>query len=355
MPDLETLLRDVKPAPDPAWTLELDTRVAHRFPKPPSRARRVLRALRAHWMASTAGLVVAGFVALIVVVAGMNYTQTSSENFASAPQTTSESDSSGGASAAATPQSEDIQPVSPDDAAAPTFAPESRQRAVKTNASLTLTTTPDKVPALADRVIATVDSLGGFVQSSQVDQQSSRSASATLALRIPSAKLEDGLARISKLAHVKARSQQTEDLTDTREAMEARVRDARADREGLRKRLARATTDAERSRLRAALDRSTRRVTQAQRQVNELSHEVSYATVDLSIDGERRSGAAAAPGDRWTPGDALGDAVRVLEVIAGVALIALAILLPIAAIAVLAAFGARILTRRRRERALEVA
>ncbi len=39
MPDLETLLRDVKPAPDPAWALKLDTRVAHRFPTPPSRAR----------------------------------------------------------------------------------------------------------------------------------------------------------------------------------------------------------------------------------------------------------------------------------------------------------------------------
>lgn len=355
MPDLETLLREVKPAPDPAWTLKLDTRVAHRFPKPPSRAQRILHALRAHWMDSTAALVVMSTVALVVVVVGTNYSQTSSENFASAPQAMSESDSSGGSSAAATPGSEDVQPVSPDDASARAFAPESRERAVKTNASLTLTTTPDKVPALADRVIATVDSLGGFVQSSQVDQQSSRSASATLALRIPSAKLEDGLARISKLAHVKARSQQTEDLTDTREAMQARVRDARADREGLRTRLSKATTDKERSRLRAALDRATRRVTQAQREVNELNHEVSYATVDLSIDGERKSGGAAVPGDRWTPGDALGDAVRVLEVIAGVALIALAIILPIAAIAVLAGFGARILTRRRRERALEVA
>ena len=116
-----------------------------------------------------------------------------------------------------------------------------------------------------------------------------------------------------------------------------------------------ATTDTDRSRLRAALDRASRRVTQAQRAVNELGAEVSYATVDLTIDGERRSGAVVSPGDRWTPGDALGDAVRVLEVIAGVALIALAIVLPIAVIAVLAGFGGRILTRRRRERALEVA
>ena len=32
MPDLEMLLRDVRPAPDPAWTAKLDARVAARFP-----------------------------------------------------------------------------------------------------------------------------------------------------------------------------------------------------------------------------------------------------------------------------------------------------------------------------------
>jgi hypothetical protein len=240
---------------------------------------------------------------------------------------------------------------------AATAAPQAFQedRAVKSNTMLTLATTPDRVQGITNRTITIVDSLGGFVQSSQIDQDGSRRAIATLSLRIPSAKLDDGLARISKLANVQSRSQQTEDLTDQREALEAAVRDARADREGLRNRLAKATTDKERSRLRALVNRSSRRVTQAQRQVNELGREVSYATVDLEIRGTRRSGEAAAPGDRWTPGDALGDSVRVLEVIAGVLMIVLAILLPIAAIGVLAAIAARLLTRRRRERALEVA
>ena len=230
-------------------------------------------------------------------------------------------------------------PVTPA-AAAPAVVQE--DRAVKSNTSLTLTTTPDRVQGITNRTITIVDSLGGFVQSSQIDQDGTRRAIATLSLRIPSAKLDDGLARISKLANVQSRSQQTEDLTDQREALEAAVRDARADREGLRIRLAKATTDKERSRLRALVNRSSRRVTQAQRQVNELGREVSYATVDLEIRGTRRSGEAAAPGDRWTPGDALGDSVRVLEVIAGVLMIVLAILLPIAAIGVLAAIAARI-------------
>ena len=348
MPDLETLLRDVKPAPDPSFTLKLDTRVANRFPGPPPRWKRPFIAVRDHFLAIFAAVAVASVMGVIVIAGlsgaggGDDEATTAGGSAESMPAAQAEAtvteDSSSGGSSAAAPES---------------FQRESR--AVKSNTSLTLATTPDRVQGITNRTITIVDSLGGFVQSSQIDQDGSRRAIATLSLRIPSAKLDDGLARISKLANVQSRSQQTEDLTDQREALEAVVRDARADREGLRSRLAKATTDKERSRLRALVNRSTRRVTQAQRQVNELGREVSYATVDLEIRGTRRSGEAAAPGDRWTPGDALGDSVRVLEVIAGVLMIVLAILLPIAAIGVLAAIAARILTRRRRERALEVA
>ena len=45
MPDLETLLRDVKPAPDPQWAGKLDARVAAGFPSPPSRLTRARRAI----------------------------------------------------------------------------------------------------------------------------------------------------------------------------------------------------------------------------------------------------------------------------------------------------------------------
>ena len=159
---------------------------------------------------------------------------------------------------------------------------------------------PDQVQQIADRAIRIVDTLGGYVQSSTIDTSGSR-GSAELSLRIPAAKLDSGMAQISKLAPVRSRSQQAEDVTDQREALEARVRDARADRAGLRVRLGKATTDRERSRLRAQLDRASRRVTQRQRALAELGREVSYATVDLSIEGNRGSGGAV-PGDRWTPG-----------------------------------------------------
>ena len=55
----------------------------------------------------------------------------------------------------------------------------------------------------------------------------------------------------------------------------------------------------------------------------------------------------------WTPRDALGDAGRVLEVAAGVALVALAVLLPLALLALIAWPLGRAVQRRRREGALD--
>ena len=135
------------------------------------------------------------------------------------------------------------------------------------------------------------------------------------------------------------------------------MRDARADRDGLRARLAKATTDKERSRLRAQLDRATRRVTQRERDVAALGQR-GLLRHRRPLDRGRPQAPAPPPsrGDRWTPGDALGDAGRVLEVIAGVLVIALAILLPVAILAALGgARRAAAVTRRRRERALEMA
>ncbi len=346
MPDLEMLLRDVRPAPDPAWATKLDARVAARFPKPTPAWKKPLIAFREHFFAFGAVATV-GCALLALVVVGLRYSDGSSDDSGSVAMTEQapSSDSAGGGSTAKVP--------------APTLSPESRtfsnaDRAVISSATLTLSTSPDKVNTVSDRAIRVVDGLGGYVQTSEVNS-SGNSASATLTVKIPSDKLDTGIAQLSKLAHVKARSQQDQDVTDQREALEASVRDARADRAGLRVRLSKATTDAERSRLRAQLDRASRRVTQRQRSLNELGAAVSYATVELQVDGDRRGGAAAPPEGRWTPGDAVGDAVRVLEVIAGVLVIALAVLIPVGLIALLGGLAGRIVVRHRRERALDIA
>jgi glycine cleavage system regulatory protein len=355
MPDLETLLRDVRPAPDPAWAARLDARAAARFPGPPPRWKAPLIALREHLLAVGAVATVA--TALIVVVSTVSFSgsddsaSTASSGSSSSAQRRSAEDSAGGSGSAA------AKPAAP--SIAPALAPQTgaatpgRDRAVLKNASLTLSVPSDEVDSVTDRAIRVVDGAGGHVQSSEVNS-SGATASATLTLKLPTAKLDASLAQLSKLAHVRARSQQAEDVTDQRAALEAAVRDARADRAGLRARLAKATTDRERSRLRALLDRASRRVTSRERDVAQLGAQVAYATVALDIEGVRRP-SAAAPTGRWTPGDALSDAGRVLEVIAGVLVIALAVLVPVGVLAGLGALASRPLMRRRRERALELA
>jgi hypothetical protein len=355
MPDLETLLRDVRPTPRPEFTGKLDARVAARFPGPVPGWKKKLHALRDHMAALMLVSASAAAVLLILVVAVKSVDVGGGDDGSvaamKAPASSDSAESSSGSSGASSTTSKRATVSQP----APTTPPlsaQTRDRAVLRNAAITLSTPPDEVESVVDRAIRLVDSLGGYVETSEVSSSGSR-ASATLTVKIPSAKLDSGLAQFSKLAHVKSRSQQAQDVTDQRSALEATVRDARADREGLRARLAKAATDKERASLRARLDRASRRVTRAERQVAALGQEVSFATVELTVQGTRRSGAAATPGDRWTPGDAIGDAGRVLEVVAGVLVIGLAILLPVAILAVLAAFGSRILTRRRRERALE--
>jgi hypothetical protein len=84
-----------------------------------------------------------------------------------------------------------------------------------------------------------------------------------------------------------------------------------------------------------------------------LRRRADLATVSLTVRGGGDNGGATGGGGHWTPGDAAGDALRVLEVLAGVTLIGLAVLLPAGLIGLAAALGLRLGRRRRREAALD--
>jgi hypothetical protein len=225
-------------------------------------------------------------------------------------------------------------------------------RAVVRNVTLTLSTTPADVESVSDRVIGVADTLGGYVQDSSVTARQE----AEITLRVPQDKLQQALAQLSRLGHVSSRTQSTQDVTDQRDQLDAAVRDARAYRDSLRTRLAHAKTDREASSLRGRLQRAEQSLRSRQRDVARLSQQTSMATIDVKVRGDRRAGAAPAKsGGRWTPGDALHDAGRVLEVVAGVLLIALAVALPLALLGGAAALVAELVKRRRRERALELA
>jgi hypothetical protein len=329
--DLEALVRAVRPEPHPTWAGRMDQRVANRFPSPPRRwhARQLRGGLLATASAASAILV----LVLIVTFAGKGGDGSMGSGAGSVSKTTS----------AAAPESAQR------DAAGAVPAPSSPRDVIR-NVSVTLSTRPADVEDVSDRAIRVADTLGGYVQDSSVT--AGRSASITL--RIPQDKFQQALTQLSRLAHVSSRAQQSQDVTDQRAALEAAVRDARAYRDSLRRRLGRAKTDRQASSLRGRLQRAEQSLRAREREVGGLSRETSLATIDVRVRGDRR-GVAAAPGGRWTPGDAVDDAGRVLEVAAGVVVIALAVLLPLALLGGAAVLLGRLLTRRRRERALELA
>ena len=95
---------------------------------------------------------------------------------------------------------------------------------------------------MADDAIRVTDRHGGFVLSSSVAAGEGADAGANLDLRIPSTRLQPALADLSELAHVRARTQETSDITAAFRSPRRRLADAFAERRGLLRQLARAVT-----------------------------------------------------------------------------------------------------------------
>ena len=192
---------------------------------------------------------------------------------------------------------------------------------------------------------------GGFVADSQIRREGGR-GTATFVLRIPAARLDAAIAGLSRLAHVRAIEQGATDLTGATDGTAARLRDARTRRRALVAALATAS-GARAARLRGRLAGARARERSLDRALRALRARTAYATVDLTVTAPRRQGAAPAKG-RWTPADAWRDARRALEIGAGVLILVLAVLLPLALLGGLGATAAGAVRRRRREAALDV-
>jgi Domain of unknown function (DUF4349) len=174
----------------------------------------------------------------------------------------------------------------------------------------------------------------------------------SLQLRVPSAKLDTEIQRLSKLGKVRRLSRNTEDITAQVVSARGRLNEARAERKGLLRQLASATTINETDSIKARLRIVAREIAAARNSLRRVSNRANFADVAVTLVATR---GASAAGGAWTPGDAFHDALRVLEVIAGVAVIAAAVLLPLLVAWLLGWLARRGLTRRRRERALDMA
>jgi hypothetical protein len=254
---------------------------------------------------------------------------------------------------AGTPSSSVIAPAPALPPAGTGKAPGVRNRQVQRFAELTLGTDPEQVQEVAGKVFDVVGRYRGIVLSSSVHDGSEGEAGASFELLIPSRRLGDALSDLSGIAEVRSRSENTLDITAPTVSAHERLRDARADAEGLLRQLGEAATDTERASVKAQLRVVRGRIAAFRSQVRRLEQRADFSRVSLQVATGSQGAAFPNTGDGdWTIGDALHDAGRVLAVAAGVALIALAVTLPLALLGGGAWAGRRIYLRRAREQAL---
>jgi Domain of unknown function (DUF4349) len=347
--ELALLLRDDRPEPDPAWATRLDRRAEAGFPARP-RQRKAFVWLRN--VAPAAGLATA-VLALVVGAAVMSSGEDDSEGGSGG---SAASEASGDAAVGVAPES-----ASGDDASG--GAVQDKQRAgggspgsdgrrnrhQQRSASLTLAVPRREIDQAASRVSIVTGELGGFVSSSNV----SSNGGGSLQLRVPSERLDTAIQRLSRIGRVRELSRRTEDITANVVSARERLGDARAERKALLTQLANAVTVNETESIRARLEIVSREIAAARRQLSRVNNRANFADVFVTL--AARGAAEEDEGGAWTPADAFDDALRVLEVAVGVALIAAAVLLPLALIWLLAWLAHRGITRRRRERALDMA
>jgi Domain of unknown function (DUF4349) len=340
---LALLLRDERPEPDPAWAARLDRRVEADFPSRPRRRRNWQWVRRA--VPAIAVLLLLSPVALIAAL----------------PKGGDDSDGGGGEAATGVSRSSDSGGAGAEElsggggqAALDAQLPKAGdpnsdargRRNVQRSAELTLSAPRRELDRVASRIPGVAADLGGFVASSSVSSE----GGGDFRLRVPTGELDTAIERLSRLGRVRNVSRSSLDITSTVVSARARLTDARTERESLLRQLAAADTVNETESIRARLDIVSREIASARNSLRRVRNRAHFANlrVDLVPAGGVDEGA-------WTPGDAFDDAFRVLEVAAGVAVIALAIVLPLLALWLLAWLAHRIVVRRRRERSLDLA
>jgi hypothetical protein len=358
--ELTRLLRAERPAPDPAFATALDARAARGFagPSPAIRAaRRRPWRVRLGWPGL--GLVAAALLVGVVVAlndGGARRDATGGGRVAEPLAAESAGTDSGGAAqddagaASAVPDTA-VAPVPPMVVPGSARSDANPRRTVERSATLTLAAPPRAVDAVSARIQATTRRLGGFVAASTVSS-GPLGGGGSFTLRIPSRNLDAAVAALAALGDVRERSQSAQDITAAAVSTRRRLREARIERAALLRRLATATTANETESLRRRLDIVGREIERARAARRRVANRGAFATVALTLMSEPRPVDNDA-GGAWTPRDAAGDALRVLEVAAGVGLIALALGLPLGALAALAVAAARWSARRRRERLLD--
>ena len=326
--ELARLVRDARPRPREAFTAALDARVAAGFPREKKRRPRLPSLLRPRVLYPALGLAATAIVVLMLATSLLG-----SGAGTGTPSDIRPADHALVEPTPTTPQGESVVP----------------QRKVERSALLDLATGAGDLDRVADGVVRATDASGGFVASSQVDAGAT-GGTAHFDLRVPTDRLDATLAVLSRLGHVRSRSQSTDDVTGAVVSARERLSDAKAERRALLRALGRARTSTQAEAIRARLRLARTEIASARGDLQALGRRTAFSSVSVTLSAR---GGGTSGGGSFGPGDALNDAIRILGAVAGGLLVALAVLLPVAALVALVWLGARTLRRRSRERALD--
>lgn len=385
--DLTAELRALRPPPSSAFADELDARVAAGFARTDGSEEaflgRIARAMRnssprrlalpAGALALTALVVATAVVAIgqsgnprqqVVEVdrdtGGGRLQPSGDHQFSGAPVTATRrpptgkesapgesSLSAGGAAAGPSTGFQSSGPTSKYQTSA--AEPTAGRSAVERDAELVLHTQPGQIGKASRQVFDAVHAANGVVLSSSVRDQGSES-SARFQLLVPSVQLGATLASLSQIAEVRSRHESTLDITAPTVSVGDRLKDSEATIEGMLTQLGAAESYEERALLERQLRQERQRAAVLRSQLDQLRRRADFARISLRIEGGSDAGAAVS--GRWGVDDALDDAGRILAIAAGVTVVGLAVLGPLALIALLAWLVGRTWRRQRRERAL---
>lgn len=372
--ELALLLREQRPEPSPDFGSELDQKLARGFRERDPRRRTSARRWWTPLLSAPAlGTATAVVIAVVIVVAapfggddGGGLSSTSSQESSGSAGDSATQAAPGAAldeeapeiarssgDDTATSSAEPLPPsiVPPDPGGGSPGSDGRERRSIERSASLTLAARPREIDDVSARIQDVTRRQGGFVVSSTVNS-SAGGGDGTFELRIPTRNLDAAMAALSRLGKVRERSQRSQDITAEVVSARSRLKDARTERTSLLRQLAGATTVTATQAIRARLRIVSREIEQARAGVRRVDNRAAFSSITVMLVAD---GSVAVPvqEDNWTPGDAAQDALRVLEVAAGVALVVLAVALPPALLAALAVVAVRWSRRRRREHALD--
>jgi len=396
--ELALLLTATRELPSEQFTQRLDARVARRFvaapaassPRQRARARFSLWSARPGFASALAGgfaaVVVATVIASGVLSSGPAQKVVSGSALSSAGRTpsnvagslsrsagtTSGSPASrastsaklGGASTNSASSGAAARPATnltkaPTTAAVPTPASSSASHVIQ-SAQLLLSTPNAHIDQVAQEVFNVVSLENGTVKSSQVTEAAggdNGGSYATFSLNIPTANLQQAITRMSLLryASVSSRTDGTQNVNGQYAADQRHITDQRAVRAALLKQLQSADTQSAIDSLQAQLELAERQLGSDQAALQSLQHQISYSSLQVQGNAAAIVYPLRTASHGFTVGRAAHDSLRVLVVAAGVALIALAVMVPLGLLGAVAAWIALWLRRRRRQQALDAA